>query len=125
MPKPMFMLLTVEAVAFGPVFQRLKNMEGVVAINLDGEPDKPNGKPAPTPGGQERYLFERCLRAGPEQACEARQARLDLDREGQEVPRDVLQAFGGRIADVEHSDNGPLESNDGCSRKGPRPTRLA
>jgi hypothetical protein len=55
MPKPMFMLLTVEAVAFGPVFQRLKNMEGVVAINLDGEPDKPNGKPAPTPGGLERY----------------------------------------------------------------------
>ena len=56
MPKPMMMILHVEEIAFGTIFRRLRNMPGVVRIDLDGEPDeKPMGLDAIQPGGVKRY----------------------------------------------------------------------
>lgn len=58
MPKPMMMVLHVEEIAFGSTFRRLRNMPGIVRIDLDGEPDeKPNGHllEGIVPGSQKRY----------------------------------------------------------------------
>jgi hypothetical protein len=43
MPKPMMMTIAVEEIAFGAVFRRLKNMPGVISLDLDGNADE---KPA-------------------------------------------------------------------------------
>ena len=53
MPKPIMMMLEIEEIAFGAVWRKVKNMEGVARIHLDAEPDeKPNGI---KPGGVPRY----------------------------------------------------------------------
>ncbi len=44
MPKPMPIILEVEEIAFGAVFRKLRNMEGVVSIDLEGDPE--DAKPA-------------------------------------------------------------------------------
>lgn len=43
MPKPMMMILAVEEIAFGRVFRNVKNMPGVVSIDIDGNADKKGG----------------------------------------------------------------------------------
>jgi len=46
MPKPMTMTIAIEEIAFGSVFRRLKNMEGVISLDIhdDNEKPKSNGK---------------------------------------------------------------------------------
>lgn len=45
MPKPMMMTIAVEEIAFGSVFRRVKNMDGVISLAIDAEQDtKSNGK---------------------------------------------------------------------------------
>ena len=40
MPKPMMMTIAVEEIAFGAVFRRIKNMDGVISLDIDAEKDE-------------------------------------------------------------------------------------
>lgn len=41
MPKPMTILIKVEEIAMGFVFRKLKNMAGVISLDIDGDEDAP------------------------------------------------------------------------------------